>query len=104
MVSVSKVTLSGCSLNVIVIIVLIFHIIIIVIGMCDDDDDDEYGYDVALHVVRRCGPPRPRRTDEVGMRSAETTPGGNTPAHNHHHHHHHHHHHYEVFSSQTTMF
>ena len=73
--------------------------------MCDDDDDDEYGYDVALHVVRRCGPPRPRRTDEVGMRSAETTPGGNTPAPNHHHHHHHHYYDdYEVFSSQTTMF
>ena len=42
----------------------------------DDDDDDEHGYDVALHVVRRCGPPRPRRTDEVGMRCASANPGG----------------------------
>ena len=42
----------------------------------DDDDDDEHGYDVALHVVRRCGPPRPRRTDEVGMRCAPANPGG----------------------------
>ena len=42
----------------------------------DGDDDDEHGYDVALHVVRRCGPPRPRRTDEVGMRCALANPGG----------------------------
>ena len=44
--------------------------------MNDDEDDDEHGYDVALHVVRRCGPPRPRRTDEVGMRCAPANPGG----------------------------
>ena len=31
-----------------------------------------------LVVVRRCGPPRPRRTDEVGMRCARLTPGGKT--------------------------